>query len=288
MGQIAHLTPHRETHFFIRHLFQSWFLEKKNPQATERRSPAGVPRLKDEAANDAAVFPYYVSPRALILVRQGSKIIECAVFIFFCVWKKSGRILGKVDSSRFPLRQSESTAKPPANETKGNKRKGTPCNQLFCKELPPDLFGNRTKRPAHFSHSGRFAATAKPPPPDPKETTSNSVNANQRRLAGRKGSPFQNAALALVPSPRKSNRLPGKTTGRTLLAVLPSPPPPPTLLENFSNWLPPLGRSSHRKSGGSICRKSEVNNPPGGVKIVKAGENGGVGDVEVKRQPQGF
>jgi hypothetical protein len=70
-------------------------LEKKNPQAIERRSPAGVPRLNDAAASTAAVFYYYyVSPRALILVRQGSKIIECADFIFFCVWKKSARILG--------------------------------------------------------------------------------------------------------------------------------------------------------------------------------------------------
>jgi hypothetical protein len=68
----------------------------------------------------------------LILVRQGSKIIECAVFIIFCVWKKSGRILGRVDFSRFPLFQSESMAgflpmKPRGTREDGVKSCGQRC-----------------------------------------------------------------------------------------------------------------------------------------------------------------
>ena len=130
-GQIAHLggtnstlqsSPQKRTLSWITS-FNLGF-GKKNPQATERRSPAGVPRLKDMTTSMAAVFCYYVSPRASVLAHQGSKIKECAVFIFFCDWKKSGRILGGVDFSGFPLLQSVSMAKPPPIKPRGTRENG--------------------------------------------------------------------------------------------------------------------------------------------------------------------
>jgi hypothetical protein len=50
-----------------------------------------------------------------------------------------------------------------------------------------------------------------------------------------------------------------------------SPPIPPTLLEKVSNWIPPSQRSNHGKNGGSLCRKSEVNDLLGGVGVVDVG-----------------
>jgi hypothetical protein len=46
---------------------------------------------------------------------------------------------------------------------------------------------------------------------------------------------------------------------------------PPTLLDNLSNWLPPFGRSNHRRNGGSSRRRSEVSDLLGGVGVVDVG-----------------
>jgi hypothetical protein len=49
VGQIAQVTSHRSRKLFHKTPF-SFAFGKKNPQAIERRSPAGVPKLKDQAA----------------------------------------------------------------------------------------------------------------------------------------------------------------------------------------------------------------------------------------------
>jgi hypothetical protein len=87
VGQIAHSSPRRRIALFHNAPLSILVLEKKNPQATERRSPAGVPRLRFMAATSAAVFSY-LSFWALILVHQGSKIIECGIFIIFLFFEK--------------------------------------------------------------------------------------------------------------------------------------------------------------------------------------------------------
>ena len=41
---------------------------------------------------------------------------------------------------------------------------------------------------------------------------------------------------------------------------------------------PPFQPSNHRRNGGSICRRTEVNDLPGGVRIVKAAVDGADSD----------
>ena len=61
----------------IKHLFQSWSLEKRVPagQANDAQ-PAGVPKLKVEAVGSTAVFPYLFL-RTPVLAHLGSGVIEC-------------------------------------------------------------------------------------------------------------------------------------------------------------------------------------------------------------------
>jgi hypothetical protein len=58
-------------------------LEKKNPQATERRSPAGVPRLNDAAANDSGSVSLLCIPSGFNLGTPGFQDNRVCLFHFF-------------------------------------------------------------------------------------------------------------------------------------------------------------------------------------------------------------
>jgi len=60
VGQIAHSSPHRRIALFHKTPLSILGFGKKNPQATERRSPAGVPRLNDVAANNGGSVSLFI------------------------------------------------------------------------------------------------------------------------------------------------------------------------------------------------------------------------------------
>ena len=90
MGQNTESSPHPRIALFHGAPLSILVLEKKNPQATERRSPAGVPRLIiDAAANGSGGVFLLCIPSGFSLGTPGFQDIGvCRFHFLLCGWKE--------------------------------------------------------------------------------------------------------------------------------------------------------------------------------------------------------
>jgi hypothetical protein len=114
VGQIAHPSPHRRIALFHKTPLSILVLEKKNPQATERRSPAGVPRLIiDAAANGSGGVFLLCIPSGFDLGTPGFQDNRVCRFHFSLRLEKIGENSWGSSSSQCPPEWFIKAATPP-------------------------------------------------------------------------------------------------------------------------------------------------------------------------------
>ena len=142
-GQIAHLggtnstlqsSPQKRTLSWITS-FNLGF-GKKNPQATERRSPAGVPRLNDAAANDSgSVSLLLCIPSGFDLGTPGFQDNRVCRFHFSLRLEKMFLFLATLVSHASHLKSGQLSAEGHHQDMPANAPNSI-CNQLFGENGP--------------------------------------------------------------------------------------------------------------------------------------------------------